>query len=172
MNNSKNKLSLALLAVLCIVMVAMGIWGFTLGNTVTLSAAELAAPAATEAPAEEAEAATEEAAAEETAEEAAAGEELAEVAEDSAASLQESAIAEHLAERSGLQSFAYLKRFPLLITGILLGARLRRCPADLGQQDAHAGEHTAFQADLRRGRGAGHPHGLPVDPAGLLLHPL
>ena len=121
MNNSKNKLSLALLAVLCIVMVAMGIWGFTLGNTVTLSAAELAAPAATEAPAEEAEAATEEAAAEETAEEAAAGEELAEVAEDSAASLQESAIAEHLAERSGLQSFAYLKRFPLLITGILLG---------------------------------------------------
>ena len=121
MNNSKNKLSLALLAVLCIVMVAMGIWGFTLGNTVTLSAAELAAPAATEVPAEEAETATEEAAAEETAEEAAAGEELAEVAEDSAASLQESAIAEHLAERSGLQSFAYLKRFPLLITGILLG---------------------------------------------------
>ena len=35
--------------------------------------------------------------------------------------MQESAIAEHLAERSGLQSFAYLKRFPLLITGILLG---------------------------------------------------
>ena len=121
MNNSKNKLSLALLAVLCIVMVAMGIWGFTLGNTVTLSAAELAAPAATEVPAEEAGTATEEAAAEETAEEAAAGEELTEVAEDSAANLQESAIAEHLAERSGLQSFAYLKRFPLLITGILLG---------------------------------------------------
>ena len=47
MNNSKNKLSLALLAVLCIVMVAMGMWGFTLSNTVTLSAAELAAPAAT-----------------------------------------------------------------------------------------------------------------------------
>ena len=105
-------------------MVAMGIWGFTLGGTVTLSAAEMAAPAATEAPAQEAEAATEEAAAEETAEEAAAGEELAEVAEDSAASLQESAIAEHLAERSGLQSFAYLKRFPLLITGILLGLSL------------------------------------------------
>ena len=81
MNNSKNKLSLALLAVLCIVMVAMGIWGFSLGNTVTLSAAELAAPAATEAPAEEAEAATEEAAAETT--EAAAEEELAEAAGDS-----------------------------------------------------------------------------------------
>ena len=44
MNNSKNKLSLALLAVLCIVMVAMGIWGFTLGGTVTLSAAETGRP--------------------------------------------------------------------------------------------------------------------------------
>ena len=118
MSNKKNLPGLALLAVLCVVMVAMGIWGFALGGTVTLSAAELAAPTATEAPAEEV--ATEEAVVEETAEEA-AGEELAEAAGDSGVSLQESAIAEHLAERSGLQSFAYLKRFPLLITGVLLG---------------------------------------------------
>ena len=121
MNNSKNRLGLALLAVLCVAMVAMGLWGFALGGTVTLSAAEMAAPVATEAPVEDAAAAIEEAAAD-TAEDAAAGEELAEVVEDSTVSLQESAIAEHLAERSELQSFAYLKRFPLLITGILLGA--------------------------------------------------
>ena len=64
MNNSKNRLGLALLAVLCVAMVAMGIWGFALGGTVTLSAAEMAAPVATEAPVEDAAAATEEAAAE------------------------------------------------------------------------------------------------------------
>lgn len=91
------------------------------GNSVQLSAAELAVPTATEAPAEE-EAAADEAAAAEDGAAAADEAELEEVAEtETVADLRESAIAERLAEENGFQSFAYLKRFPLLVTGILLG---------------------------------------------------
>ena len=64
MSNRKNLPGLALMAVLCIAMVALGIWGFASGNSVQLSAAELAVPTATEAPAEEEAAADEAAAAE------------------------------------------------------------------------------------------------------------
>ena len=143
------------------------------GNTVTLSAAELAAPAATEVPAEEAGTATEAAAAEETAEEAAAGEELAEVAARiRPPTCRNRPSPSTLPKRSGLQSFAYLKRFPLLVTGILLGLAFVVALLISGKVMRMPEEHTALQADLRRGCGAGHPHGLPVDPAGLLLHPL
>ena len=121
MSNRKNLPGLALMAVLCIAMVALGIWGFASGNSVQLSAAELAVPTATEAPAEE-EAAADEAAAAEDGAAAADEAELEEVAEtETVADLRESAIAERLAEENGFQSFAYLKRFPLLVTGILLG---------------------------------------------------
>ena len=100
MSNRKNLPGLALMAVLCIAMVALGIWGFASGNSVQLSAAELAVPTATEAPAEE-EAAADEAAAAEDGAAAADEAELEEVAEtETVADLRESAIAERLAEEN------------------------------------------------------------------------